>query len=323
MNTREVVLIVTAPQDETADAVIAHLRDRSCRVVRFDLGDFPSSLRLGARNDGDRWDGRLMIDSVPVEFDAVRSVYYRRPGRFAFPPGLSPGDAAFAMTEARLGFGGTFSSIPARWVNHPARVAVAEYKATQLTTAVDMGLRVPRTLITNDVAALRAFAAEVDQPVLCKTFSSLMVTEDGVPNSVFSTVIDPSAVEPREFEVTAQLVQEWVPKQFDVRVTMVGTRPYPAAIHARADSARVDWRADYDALSYEPIDTPTEITAALQRYMARFGLLYGAFDFVVDADGEWTFLECNSNGQWLWIQDETGLPIASALADLLVDGPSC
>ncbi|MGH3800408.1 MAG: hypothetical protein ACRDTD_09805 [Pseudonocardiaceae bacterium] len=28
-------------------------------------------------------------------------------------------------------------------------------------------------------------------------------------------------------------------------------------------------------------------------------------------------LECNPNGQWAWIEDETGLPISSALADAL------
>jgi hypothetical protein len=28
-------------------------------------------------------------------------------------------------------------------------------------------------------------------------------------------------------------------------------------------------------------------------------------------------LEVNANGQWAWIQDETGLPIAAALADAL------
>ncbi|MGH3845933.1 MAG: hypothetical protein ACRDS0_31615, partial [Pseudonocardiaceae bacterium] len=33
-------------------------------------------------------------------------------------------------------------------------------------------------------------------------------------------------------------------------------------------------------------------------------------------------LECNPNGQWLWLEHEVGLPIAAALADLLSSGVS-
>jgi hypothetical protein len=36
-------------------------------------------------------------------------------------------------------------------------------------------------------------------------------------------------------------------------------------------------------------------------------------------DGEYVFAEINPNGQWLWIEQATGLPIAEALADLLTD----
>ncbi|MEU9831686.1 hypothetical protein AB0D67_09090 [Streptosporangium sp. NPDC048047] len=32
------------------------------------------------------------------------------------------------------------------------------------------------------------------------------------------------------------------------------------------------------------------------------------------------FLECNPNGQWGWLEDATGLPIAAALAGLLLEG---
>jgi hypothetical protein len=37
----------------------------------------------------------------------------------------------------------------------------------------------------------------------------------------------------------------------------------------------------------------------------------------VTPSGEWYFLEVNSMGQWLWIEDLTGLPITATLADSL------
>lgn len=85
----------------------------------------------------------------------------------------------------------------------------------------------------------------------------------------------------------------------------------------RPELGRTDWRADYAALTYEVIDVPDLVREAMIRYLDAFGLAFGAFDFVATPDGEWVVLECNPAGQWLWLADETGLPIAAALADLL------
>ena len=45
--------------------------------------------------------------------------------------------------------------------------------------------------------------------------------------------------------------------------------------------------------------------------------MYGAFDFAI-TDDFWYFLECNANGQFGWLEAETGLPITAAIADLLL-----
>jgi len=34
-------------------------------------------------------------------------------------------------------------------------------------------------------------------------------------------------------------------------------------------------------------------------------------------NGNYYFLECNPNGQWLWIEEDIGLPISKAIADYL------
>ena len=47
---------------------------------------------------------------------------------------------------------------------------------------------------------------------------------------------------------------------------------------------------------------------------------YGAFDFIVTPSGEYVFLECNSNGQWYWIELETGMNISGAIAEHLIKG---
>ena len=106
-------------------------------------------------------------------------------------------------------------------------------------------------------------------------------------------------------------------KEFEVRLTVVGDEMFPVAIRSRSEAGKADWRSDYDALEYEPVDLPAEVARRVRRFMNIYGLNYGAFDFAVRPDGEWVFYECNPAGQWQFVAQATGLPIAEAHASLL------
>lgn len=94
--------------------------------------------------------------------------------------------------------------------------------------------------------------------------------------------------------------------------------PSSLADHAIARTAgRVDWRSDYDSLSYSPLELPAEITEGLIRLHRALGLMYGAADLACDMAERYWFLETNQAGEWGWLAERAGLPIAWALADLL------
>lgn len=314
------ILILTAPEDITADAVIRELNRQGANVVRMDTGDFPMRSRLSATISTSGFQGRLRAEGIEVDLDTVQSIYYRRPTRFTFPDALSDADAMLAATEARLGFGGVLGALDTLWVNHPARVATAEYKPIQLRTATRCGLSIPRTLITNDKAIAIEFADAVNGPVVCKMLSSLVLSEGGVPHLTYTTRIDPHSIDTAAFAATTHLVQEWVAKKYDTRVTIVGQKAFAVAIHAGSERGHIDWRADYESLKYQAIDPPGEIVAAATGFLRHLGLTFGAFDFVVTPDDEWVMLECNPNGQWLWLEEKVGIQIAAGIADLLVSG---
>src|SRR5438270_7921385 len=98
-------------------------------------------------------------------------------------------------------------------------------------------------------------------------------------------------------------------------MVVIGDRINTVAIRAGSAASYVDWRADYDNLSYQLIEPPAEVAAGVRRLMASMDLVYGALDFVVQPDGGWTFLEINAGGQYGWIEDETGAPLTDQLAD--------
>ena len=314
------VLVLSGPDDSTADAVVAELVERGAPIARMDLGDFPARMTMRARLGDGRWQGELSAADQAVDLVDVGAVYYRRPTRFTFPDGMSDADAVFAATEAQFGLGGVLAALDVLWVNNPARVAFAEYKPVQLRVAAGSGLAVPRTLVTNDHSAAQEFAAAVDRQIVCKTLSSLVLSEGGQPRITYTTPINPATIDSDSLATTAHLLQERLPKRHDARVTMVGDRSFAVAIHAGTDAAQTDWRADYDALTYTPIEPPEHIVAGMSRYLRAFGLTFGAFDFTVTPQDDWVFLECNPSGQWLWLQEQAGLPIAAALAAFLAKG---
>ncbi|MFC5662287.1 ATP-grasp ribosomal peptide maturase [Kitasatospora misakiensis] len=312
------VLVITGAFDPTADLVVEELNRRAVSVFRADTAWFPSRLAVTAGLDGPPgWRGPLATDHRTLDLAAVRSVYYRRPTPAEFPPELPPEVRAVAAAEARHGFGGLLSALPARWLPPPGRAAEAESKPLQLRVAADCGLRVPRTLITNRPDAAREFAKRIGGPVVYKPFTPIRGTVGGRSVAVYANLLRPEDLGHPSVATTAHLFQEWVPKAYEVRLTAVGRRLFATEIHAGSDAARVDWRSDYDSLDYRVCEPPVEVAAAVHRMLARLGLPYGAFDFVVTPAGEWVFLEVNPNGQYGFVEQATGLPITAAICDYL------
>jgi MvdD-like protein with pre-ATP grasp domain len=63
-----------------------------------------------------------------------------------------------------------------------------------------------------------------------------------------------------------------------------------------------------------------QLAAVIHRYLAAAGLAFGAFDFVMDRAGALWWMECNPNGEWGWLTECIDVPIAGALAELLLGG---
>jgi len=106
-------------------------------------------------------------------------------------------------------------------------------------------------------------------------------------------------------------------KRDELRITVVG-----GEIHAcRIDTSKASAEAQEDFRHYDWANTEYHaehlddaFAHRLRKFMEMSGLSYGAFDFVRSTDGRTVFLEVNPMGQWLWIEDLSGLPITSSIA---------
>jgi ATP-grasp ribosomal peptide maturase len=311
------VVVITYWFDPTADFVVEELNKRSVTVFRFDVSDFPKRLDLVASLQAEGWNSRLCLGSREVALEEVTGIYFRRPTTFDFGA-IPEATAQWARAEARSGLGGLLMASD-KWLNHPHRSGYAEFKPLQLSQAQRVGLKVPKTLITNNPGKAEEFVKETES-VIYKPLSSAVLPYGAAEGGtmLYASVVTPEALtDSAGVASTTHMFQERIEHKYAVRLTVVDGQMFAAAIHAQSEESLLDWRSDYSSLRYEVIDVPPDICHRVAEFMRFFRLRFGAFDFLVTPQGEWVFLEINPNGQWAWIETETGLPIASAIADAL------
>jgi ATP-grasp ribosomal peptide maturase len=313
------VLVLTGPGDTTADLVVKELDHQGARVFRVHTADFPLSLQVSVQFDGS-WCGQLRGTNGSVDLADIRSVYVRRPTEFVFPAAMTDAERHFAGREARRGIGGLLLSLPCAWMNHPSRAADAEYKPFQLASAAACGLNVPRTVLTNVPDDADEHRVHLGSSVVYKTLGSAAVADGQRPAIIYTAEVTRADMADPRVGLTAHQFQQRIPKVRDVRATVVGSRVFAANIltDSRTASGQLDWRSDYAALSYEPVSLPPSVESSLLVLTEHLGLSFAAADFVVTADDRHYFVDLNPSGQWGWIQEATGLPIAAAIANHLI-----
>jgi glutathione synthase/RimK-type ligase-like ATP-grasp enzyme len=307
------VLILSEIQDVHAQAVMAALAAQGAPAELVDLSEFPTRLALSMAFEGGKRQFLLRRRGGGVlDLDAVGAVWWRRPQSFRPPSGMDQTKQRFALSEATTAFDGLYQALDAFWINEPARDAVAAHKPYQLALAQTIGLDIPPTLMTNDVEASRAFWREHDGEVIYKQFIAL-------PDSWRETrrLKPEDEAHAASIAHTPVIFQKHVPAVADLRVTAVEGEFFAAAADVREAEYPQDVRMNINA-KYEVHELPSETAEKLRELMNQLGLVYGAIDMRLTPEGRYVFLEINPAGQFLYVENATGQPIAAALAQTLL-----
>jgi glutathione synthase/RimK-type ligase-like ATP-grasp enzyme len=311
-----VILAISHKNDRETNVVLQELAGMRADARLLDLAEFPQSMQISCYFDGAQTRHYLLRRRSGPDIDMARCrvAWWRRPQPFVLHPELTRAEYQnFAYSESHEAFAGIWQAVDVFWVNHPTRDEVGHRKALQLRTAQEVGLNIPRTLISNDVETIRQFVAlhGVERTV----YKSFSATERHWRET---RTLKPHEVDLLESARYAPVIfQEYIPARYDLRITVVGAELFPAAIHSQATSYTVDYRMDFGASVVEAVRLPGEVEAGLLALMSKLGLVYGAIDMRLTPDGRYVFLEINPAGQWLFIESRTGQPITTCLATLL------
>jgi hypothetical protein len=315
------VLIVTEKFDPHADHVIKVFKEREIPFFRLNTDDFHVDMKVAAMSDDggilleDRWNRahRFPHDTL--------SVWHRKPVDPAPPEGVVRAPVQKVILHETLEFLGYLGcDRRVRWINNPHDNRYAQRKFPQIRLARELGLRVPRTLITNDPARAREFHASVGGRLLCKSMKEQGYVDE-TAHFIFSRKVASEEFEAQVAQVAhcPTFFQEYTEKDHELRITIVGDEVFCCRLDSQAVSgAETDWRqVDPSKVPHRLVDLDAGIVAKLKQILAHYGLRYGAFDMIVTPEGEYVFLELNPNGQWLWIELMTGAPLTAALVRLL------
>ncbi len=320
------VLILTRPHDPHTPPVAEAIRARGTDVLCFNLADFPEAVALGATLEGcqDGWSGSISAQGRFVPLERIASIWWRRPKQYKAPTTYSPGERAFLEEEANRGIIGILESLALQqtlWVSRLHSIRRAELKPLQLAAALQLGLRTPRTLLTNDPDAAQAFYETCRGQVVLKAVSRGAIEEEE-RRFIYTSQVQPDHLAALEgVRATAHLFQECLPKRFDLRVVVIGRQVFAAEIHSQhSERARLDFRRGYADLTYAIHALPQEIESKALALVRQFGLQFSSMDFLLTPEGDYVFLDLNPNGQFYWLQTRLleRFPLKEAMADLLV-----
>lgn len=304
------ILIITHKTDYTADFVVNKLNQRGIAYRRLNCeGLLSSEFNI-------KFDAGFSY-SILGE-DHYKSVWFRRT-KLPEVKDLSPEEMIYVLGEIEVFFKNLFSILPAKWLSSPAAVYEAENKLLQLKTAQRLGFNIPDTLVTNSKKELKEFYQANKQEIVIKPISQTRVSYQENSAFIFTNPVSHNLIEQIEqFDLTPCIFQKNIPKDYEIRATVVGEKVFAAAVHSQADDeTKVDWRRK--RLEFVETQLPAEIEDLCVRLLEELNLGFGAIDLIKTPGGEYVFLEINPNGQWAWIENQTSLKISDAIIEYLSD----
>lgn len=317
------ILILSDKNDVHADKVAAILDKKNEKYIRFNL-DLESLKRTKVTFKNGSW--LISFEDKSFFTQDISSVWGRKTYVELLLEEMEDNTPDFKIWKGEWNktLLGIYSSLDKRlWLNFYRNAYFAENKYLQAKVALELGFNVPQFISSNDLSILKLFfASHSDSEVVLKLMNQdfYKTTEGEFKGIYVSKVTERDLLKFKDFGENPITLQEYIQKKYEVRYTVVGQEHFVCKIESqKSEISKVDWRRyDLPNTPHSKIEAPDHIKEQVNKFMTYFDLNYGAFDFIVSLDEKWFFLELNSMGQYLWIEDLAGLPISEEIANWLI-----
>ena len=319
----DLILLLTHSEDFfTIDRVFAALLKLGVQPIRIDTDLFPIEVELAAEFGNNLSDAnyQLKYGEHSIDTQNVRAVWLRRLWHPRLSPQLSPQFRESCARESSTALTNFWDGLrEARWIDPLAAIQAAENKLLQLRIATEIGLQIPRTLVTNNPDRVREFYVAVGDRMIAKLLTPLSTGMQGSKFFMYTSQVKPDDLLATDsLRHSPMVFQELIPKLREFRVICVGESVFIGALDAaKYAGSTVDWRNSTEC-QWEVGTLPDRVVRYLQLMLNKLGLTFGAFDLIQTPDDEYIFLEINPVGEWGMLERDLDYPISTAIASALI-----
>lgn len=196
-------------------------------------------------------------------------------------------------------------------------------KPRQLYYAVQHGLQIPETLISNNRKDVQAFI-EKEGSVITKplAFPYTYYDPEGMqkPKLSYTRTISFQEVEKLPEVFHFGLFQKMVEKQYEIRTFYLNGKCWSMAIFSQSsEQTKVDFR-NYNLKNRNrsiPFQLPKEMENRIRSFMKACDLNWGSLDFAIDPDNNFIFFEVNPQGQFGMVSNPCNYHLEKELAEFI------
>ncbi|MEM9919772.1 MAG: MvdC/MvdD family ATP grasp protein [Bacteroidota bacterium] len=296
------------------DRVMAALEQMGTPCIRFNTDRFPEDIHISEKIDDQGIE--VVVKGPDFQFSSreIGAVWSRKIWHPIIHTPMEDAYKQAAMRESTAVLRALFGALShCKWLDPLAAMNKAEDKFLQLRYARQAGLRLPKTIITNDPEAVRKFYNSLKGEMICKMHTPLSVGMQHNQFFFYTTKINDEAIEELDMlSLCPMIFQERIPKAYELRVAYVDGQCFSGKIQS---AHLTDWRQGNPAsMKWESYQLPEDCKEKIRKFMQLIGLSYGAIDLIRQTDGSYIFLEVNPGGEWGMLEKELSLPIAQTIA---------
>lgn len=300
----DTILILGEKSDEHVELINFQLKSLGVETFILDSSEYPSKVSIS-------WDplsaeGEISNQHQQVKFSEIKSVYWRTVNQIHISQPMEQAQLSMLTIDSNSMLRTLLEYEQINWVNSWSAYQFHKVKPRQLALAAQLGASVPKSVIGNNKESIINFLENVGNAIYKPVHGgthTVRITKEMLITSMTATVLEAAPITVQEFIAGT-----------NVRTYVLGNKVYSAEFY----SDHTDYRDDKNLM---PVccETPAEIADLARNLTRAFGMRWTAIDWRKTVDEKYYFLEANPSPMFINFEKLTGIPVTSALIELLTN----
>jgi len=298
------ILVCGLSSERPVQLLLEALKKKGAHFLVLNQPDLAKAVRLRWKLTSQGIFGHMQVGSDIIDIREIKGVFQRLMGIEQISELIEDQESIHKTRSILHTLMDLFDILPAKIINQRRAMMSNSSKPFQSLLIREAGFSIPETLVTNIPAEAQRFIN--NKLVIYKSISSI--------RSIVKTV--------NKHDLQRLEKMQWLPTQlqnkingFNVRVHVVGEKTFATRIYTKATDYRYAY-LDQENMQMQPYKLTETLNKMCIDLTKRLGLFFAGIDLMI-TDKKAYCLEVNTSPGYSFYEEQTGQPIAAALAQLL------